>query len=366
MLMDMSAQRSTLGDALDPTRNSLNFLRLVLALAVLVSNACSIGGWGSGAWFGGTALGTVAVCGFFGISGYLVAGSAERNSSARYLWQRCLRILPGYWVALVVTAVVFGYLGWKAQHLPGNYFHASPSPWSFIGNNFFLDYRQILIGSATWNGSIWTLFYEFLCYLVVMVLARLKILQARTEIFIAAAAVWLLQIVVTFWPHNERTFNPLHFWIPEYLIKFLAIFLVGSALYTWRHHVVDSGWIALACGLAFFGNLYMGGSLPYLYFRVSDLGAPLLAYPLLWLGAHLPFHRVGARNDYSYGVYIYAFPVTTLLTYTGASQMGYFAFSYAAIACTVPLAVASWWLVERPAQKLKRARWPRRSTTVTS
>ena len=101
--------RKAIGVALDPKRNSLNFLRLVLAFSVVYAHASELG------WFGlhdvvvnDTGLGTIAVYGFFGISGYLIAGSASRNSVGRYLWQRFLRIFPAFWVCLVVTAFVFG------------------------------------------------------------------------------------------------------------------------------------------------------------------------------------------------------------------------------------------------------------------
>ena len=77
--------RPAIGQALDPKRNSLNFLRLVLAFSVVYAHACDI------AWFGlhnvsinDTSLGAIAVYGFFGISGYLIAGSLSRNSVPRY------------------------------------------------------------------------------------------------------------------------------------------------------------------------------------------------------------------------------------------------------------------------------------------
>ena len=83
------------GVALDPKRNSLNFLRLVLAFFVVYGHASELG------WLGlhdvilnDTPLSSIAVYGFFGISGYLIAGSASKNSVGRYLWQRFLRIFP--------------------------------------------------------------------------------------------------------------------------------------------------------------------------------------------------------------------------------------------------------------------------------
>ena len=92
-------------------------------------------------------------------------------------------------------------------------------------------------------------------------------------------------------------------------IKFAAVFLVGSALYLWKEVVPDSGRIALGCaGAVPLVSLFLPGLNPAFSFAAACLGAPLIVLPLLWLGAHLPFQRVGARNDYSYGVYILRVP----------------------------------------------------------
>ena len=81
-------------------------------------------------------------------------------------------------------------------------------------------------------------------------------------------------------------------------------FLVGAVIYLYRDRIPDSGWLALACGVGFVASLWLpnSGALPAFAFTDSGLLVPLIAYPLLWLGAHLPLQRVGAKNDYSYGV----------------------------------------------------------------
>jgi peptidoglycan/LPS O-acetylase OafA/YrhL len=88
----------------------------------------------------------------------------------------------------------------------------------------------------------------------------------------------------------------------------------------------------------------------------------------LWLGAHLPLQRVGARNDYSYGVYIYAYPVQQLLATWHAQRFGYWAYLGLSVLGVAPFAAASWWVVEKRALRLKRldlgAR--RRSTPAAS
>ena len=102
---------TTVGEAFDPDRNSLNAIRLLLASAVIVSHSWLVNGLGLPPMVGGTDAGLVAVAGFFGISGYLVTASRLRSSSLRaYLWRRFLRIYPAFLVVLAVTAFVFAPL----------------------------------------------------------------------------------------------------------------------------------------------------------------------------------------------------------------------------------------------------------------
>ena len=42
---------------------------------------------------------------------------------------------------------------------------------------------------------------------------------------------------------------------------------------------------------------------------------------MIWLGIHLPLARVGAKNDYSYGLYIYGYPVSQLLVVWGLNPL---------------------------------------------
>ena len=67
----------------------------------------------------------------------------------------------------------------------------------------------------------------------------------------------------------------------------------------------------------------------------------------------MPLQRIGARNDYSYGLYIYGFPITQLLLIWGVAGWGLIPFTILSALLTVPLAVLSWWLVEKHALRLK-------------
>ncbi len=88
-----------------------------------------------------------------------------------------------------------------------------------------------------------------------------------------------------------------------------------------------------------------------------QIAAPLLTYFVLWLGAVLPCPDLVRRHDVSYGVYIYAFPVQQLFAVAGlATVLALPVFDLLALIAVVPLAAASWLLIERPVmQRARRA-----------
>ncbi|GAA2018608.1 hypothetical protein GCM10009740_03120 [Terrabacter terrae] len=95
--------------------------------------------------------------------------------------------------------------------------------------------------------------------------------------------------------------------------------------------------------------------------RVFCAVAPLpLGYALLWASVAAPT-RIGSRNDISYGMYVYAFPVQQTLVLLGASTLVPApVFALLALALAAPLAWASWRFVESPALRLRRLRLSRR------
>jgi len=359
--------RATIGESFSGQHNSLNFLRLVLALLVLISHALPLGNFGD-RWlvFNGTPVGTVAVYGFFGISGFLIAGSATRNGAVRYLWQRFLRIFPGFWVCLVVTAFVLGLVGWVVQSSPhcgiSCYLRARQSPFGYFFNNAFLKMNQgSIAGTPTawpnaWNGSLWTLFYEFFCYLFLIGLAIFGLLRNRVWALALTGVFWITAVAGALVPSVNREINLTSNAMEMYFLEFVTIFMVGAVIFLYRDHVPDSGWLALICAGLFVAGMWLPteGYAPEFALTASYLLSPLIAYPLLWLGIHLPFENVGNRNDYSYGVYIYAYPVSVLLAVWHAERLGEPVFIVLCIVATVPFAIASWWLIEKRALSLKR------------
>lgn len=338
---EVRAPRGTLAEALSGRDNALNFVRLVLAATVIVGHAFPLG-FGPHPGWGGSPVGEWAVAGFFGVSGYLIASSRSRLSFGAYLWRRALRIFPAFWVVLLVVAFVFAPAtawwvgeGWS----PGSAFR-------YVGVNAGLQINQWGIERTlesgpyptAWNGSLWTLWYEFVAYLALGVLFFVRVMRRPVALGVLVVVVLGLQ---------PLAHGPLDVGNSFYLngLWLAGFFLSGAFLWSISQRLPVSGVLALLAVLAVVG---VG-----LLEEFRTLGAVPFTYLCLFLGGRLPV-RLGAVNDISYGVYIYAFPVQQVLGVTGvAASLGVALASVVALVLTVPLAWASWVLVERPALRLK-------------
>ena len=366
---DRQSRRRTIGDAFNPRHNSLNFLRLVLALTVILAHSLTLGGNLIAAAVAGipiSSAGLIAVFGFFGISGFLIARSADHNRFGRYLWQRVLRIFPAYWVCLLVTAFLFGVVAWGYTQTHGLSYYVSSStgPFQYVYHDALLRQNQVGIAGTPvhvpfpgiWNISFWTLQYEFACYLLLGALAAVGLLRRRPFVVLLAAALWVIASYLTFTrtslPYSQTGFDEAR------LLGLVPLFLVGALLYLYRDKIPDSGWLAAGSAAVFIGALWLpfGTDLTFAFLptvTASVVFSVFLAYPMIWLGIHLPLQRIGARNDYSYGVYVYASPVQQLLATWNVQRWGMPVFMALSVGGTIPFAAASWWLIERHALRLK-------------
>ncbi len=303
----------------------------------------------------------LAVDSFFVISGFLVTRSnVQVGTTARFLWHRFLRIYPAFWVCLVVVAGFFAPLGWLHAHgsLDG-FLNADHGPVQYIVRNGtlhmqFYDVSGTPAGNAagaapatdsgSWNGALWSLWWEFLCYLGVAVLGAIGVLRRRrAAVAVLTAAMW--SALVVHWLAPEVAGGLLGSSIAEGALRLGPLFLCGSLLFLYGDRVPMSGQLAAAAAVAVMGSTFL--SEPHLIL------APPLAYLCLWLGIRLPFHRVGARNDLSYGLYIYSSPVQHLMAIHGLHRYGAPVYFLAFTVGSVALAAGSWFAVEKHALKLK-------------
>jgi peptidoglycan/LPS O-acetylase OafA/YrhL len=355
----------------DPRNNSVNALRLGLAGIVLFSHTIKLqsGDDPLGALTGGEVdLGTLAVDGFFALSGFLIVRSYLGSPSVwRYLWRRCLRILPAFWTCLLVTAFVLLPLAQLIRFgtLAGFPLVGDQSATSYVYNNALLLIRQFevrgLLDGEVVNGSLHTLFYEFLCYLGVAVLGVIGVLRRRRfVVLVLAGVVWAVaasELVTNGGLTGAHAGRQL-------ILRFGLMFLAGAVAQLWAHRLplgrAGGGTAAalLALGLAASALVGQDPRSTLVYLLVAP---PAIAYLVLLIGASPRAARIGSRRDFSYGLYVYAWPVQVLLLLVGAALWPMPVYLAASLALALGLAWLSWTFVEAPALRLKSWTPTRRS-----
>ncbi|MEU0136564.1 acyltransferase [Streptomyces sp. NPDC006296] len=368
--------------------NSLGALRLALASGVVVSHASVLGFGDSEFGFrfshGQANLGNMAVYGFFVLSGILVTRSGKRLPLGRFLWHRALRLLPGLWVCLAVTAfLVAPLLYWRQQGGLDGFWGHPRGPWDYMASNWAVAPRQNdvsgvvatagdagLAHSPSIDAALWSLRYEVLCYLGVAVLAVTGVLARarRVALLLVGVLGWLIlrdAVHEPFWAgfpdstyhRSIEFFEVTGKFDPDIVLYLGFAFGLGTLIELYRERIPVSDVLGVASALVLLGSLRFG----YLFV----VGLPAFAYLLLWLAIRLPapFRRVGARHDYSYGIYIYGFVVQQSLVALGLARWGFWPYLAMSLAGALGAAVLSWHLVERPAMRLKdvgsaRARRP--------
>lgn len=330
----------------DPRLNALNLIRLLLATGVIVWHSVSLGGSSFTFWPLQQFMADFSVDGFFAISGFLIVLSWTRDPRwMRYLVARVLRIMPAFWVCLIVTAFVIAPLAqgvWGAENL------------TYVLKNAALVMFQYDIAGTPlgvpfqglWDGSLWTLAWEFFCYLGVLALGVCGLLK-RPWVIPSLFALATLGAIA-----NALGFlgGVLGGNVPA-MSRFGLMFLAGAMIYQFRDRIpVSPLWVIVAV-------LILAGSLFMPNYRI--VAALPIAYLVLTAGAIVKHERLRLRNDISYGVYIYAFPLQQTLLIFGASAFGVLWFAVLSAIATLPLAIASWFLVEKPAMRLRRRKTAR-------
>ena len=285
----------------------------------------------------------LAVFLFFTLSGFLVAGSLVKRGVRDFAIARALRLLPGLWTMLVVLPVVlwaaFGTMRFAA-------FAADPATLRFIGRNALLiggEYRLpgLFAGHpvpGVANGSLWTIPLEVRCYIMLALIgaAGLLLPRRRATLLIVSGMALHLALPIDLVPALTHS-------------RWLGFaFFAGVLAWLWRERVFISWWLAAllaAAALAVPAAWVVKVAAMELAFGYAALTAAfLLPAPVKRFSAAMP--------DYSYGIYIWAFPAQQAAFALGAvtpmANIGVGA------ALMFPFAAASWHLIEAPSLLAKR------------
>lgn len=308
-------------------------------------------------------LGQLGVDGFFLISGYLIAGSWISDPSiGRFLARRVLRLYPAFIAASFLSVLIVGPLGADASQ----YFRELELG-RFLRGVLALQEPhtpRVFAGTSieSVNGAMWTISFEFRCYLLALVCGLVGLFRRRI-VLLAAAVIVGVAICVTVpvsgaIDAQHTIFGLKVLRVSDSMAWFVALFLTGCCFYVFQDRIRYTlvRWLVACVALA--------ASLLY-----PDLVRPAV----LLAGAYVVFGAATTQSlqqgrrghvDLSYGMYLYGWPVQKLLSWYWPHITPWVLFAFTLLVCAA-LASVSWRLIEQPALRLK-PRTPRTGRSQTA
>jgi len=357
---------STLGDLASKRNNNFNLIRMLAAIAVLVSHSypLSLGESAVEPLYNllGLTLGELAVITFFCVSGFFISMSRDRApSNIDFFSARFLRIYPGLTLVLLLAAFVVGTIFTTlsiADYL------SNGKTYSYISSNLTLFSMKFQLPGLFEdnpypgiNGSLWTLFYEVMLYVLVGVLGAVSFFGSGRRFF------WFLTIYLAIYVGYKLIaaqipqLAELH--RTQFFFTWSFPFVIGMSLYRYRRNVkLRLLWllplIALA-GLAWHTACFF------------ELFVLAWSYLIFYLGfsTNSWVDRYNKLGDYSYGVYIYAFPVQEILAhlYKGIDPLTMMALAFPEV---LVAAVLSWHFIEKPCMSMRHNFAAQLSSSLTT
>lgn len=348
--MNSDAAHNSPADEID-RRNAFGFLRLFFATLVVYSHAWFLAGptkepYASWLFNDAEFPGGIGVKCFFVISGFLVIRSERRSSNTRaFLWKRGLRIYPGLWVCLLVTGLLFPAISVFVMKM------GAPD-WgdalSYVWRNALQPRQQAGIEGmlpqiyypGDLNGSLWTLPYEIGCYAVLGFIGWMGLTAGK------ARGAWVMGIgLFALYTHDLLRPGAAFFFKGGHRI-IIGYFVVGALaglLTDAKLRRLLSPVIVGLLAIAWIASWRLGG---------TPVIAPLaLGAIALWCSWAIPIRSLETRlgGDYSYGLYIYGYPVQQMLSGSGLADYGIWWYFSISLIVTLGFAVVSWHLIEKRA-----------------
>ncbi len=360
---------TTIGGRLAARRGigpGFDFLRLTLAVGIVAWHTDALVS-GDGTfdhrwliWFPGYAILTM----FFALSGFLIAGSAERLSLGNFLVNRALRIIPALTVEVAFSAFC---LGPAFSTLPWRDYISHALTWRYLTNVAgLINYRlpQVFPQHPTpfINLSLWTVPYEYACYAVMSVLMVLGLLKRPVLLAAGAAAIVVVGLAATspgIPGHGsdlparvvDHVFD--HVFLGDQSRLFVG-FLLGVLLFVVRDRVPYSHCLAGASAVACLALACVGPADRIGYPVINMIAAPALVYLAGYIGvSNIPALPLYRRGDYSYGIYLYGFPIQQIMFDLVPVRNPLLQFLLAIPAISV-FAALSWHCIEKPILRMRR------------
>lgn len=247
-------------------------------------------------------VGGVAVAIFFLYSGILIAKSCERHKSFKqFFYKRILRIFPELIVCVLASIFIIGL---AVTNLPWTEYLLHPQSYLYLLNIVMIPVHTlpgVFVHNPyplVVNAALWTIAAEFMCY--IFCFAVYKLLKFKRSSMRNMSVV--LGIVILAYIACG------HAWMLSF-VRALAEFYLGMMLWVYRDRIILSKRLVLAATVLCVVLILAG----------QDVLAMLICFPYmaLWLGWGTPcvFEHFCEKQDYSYGIFLWGFPLQQLLAH---------------------------------------------------
>lgn len=338
--------------------NNYNIIRFIAASLVLYSHSFPLSfGFGNAEPLKiavGMTWGNLAVDVFFITSGFLITGSYfSRNNVIAFVWARVLRIYPALIINMIFCVYIVGL--YFTEKIKIDYIIDSQTVSFFLRNSLLfwgISYKlpgvfhDIPLQDVV-NGSLWTLPYEVKMYAI---LAFTLIFYSIFKKSLIKIKFNTISLCVVFSCLIVYFFNHFHPFLSDALLKFVrlfSVFFTGSLFYIYRDKIrLSSKWFFIALFI-----LLASAKNDDLFFVFYYLFLPYIVFYL----AYVPSGKIRKFNqfgDYSYGLYIYAFPVQQSVAAFRPGITVSEMILYSSIT-TFALSFLSWHLIEKRFLRMK-------------
>ena len=333
---------------LHPKNNNITLIRLVLASMVIMHHTYAINPVSPHVdltqWIAPSdSSGSFAVKVFFFLSGLLVVNSLmHRQNTVHYWSHRVFRIFPGLLFVLLVSAFVIGPL--FTDYDLHRYF-SDKETYKYVFKNLLLNTRYSLPGTFLHNpmanavnGSLWSLAWEFKCYIITYLVYLLSFKKYFR--WIGTICFLLIAVQIACW--NNLLCYDLH-WDPYYPFYY---FLGGIvALHADYISLTMKSLLVVFC-LAVIG--YFLGN-PYNTILIMSF----YSFFLLWVATTPLLLKFKLTHDVSYGVYLWGFVVQQSL-HTVFPNWGSYLHLFVALVISILMGAISWFLIEKPSMSFAK------------
>ncbi|MBP6759113.1 MAG: acyltransferase [Flavobacterium sp.] len=323
-------------------KNCFDFLRFFFAANIVLAHLCGLSQNKSLEILSSFSNSNIAVKGFFVISGFLVAKSYSNTPSLKeYFVKRAKRILPAYIVVLLLSVVVFSFFG----TLNFSEYVTDINVYKYLGWNLvFLNFMHPCLPGlfennihCAVNGSLWTLKVEEGFYIVLPFI--FYAIKKSRKPFLILGSLYVLSLL--YWFVMDFYLNqPL---LAKQLPGYLAYFATGIFLFLNFEFVQQNKNKLLPLSVLLL-------IISYLFYFKIDFFYPAAFGTVIIIAAYsLPyFNNFGKYGDFTYGLYIYHFPIVQLFRqYNLFEKYNPFLMAFFVISITLFLAVFSWFFIEK-------------------